>query len=300
MAHPLSPDELYPAGVPGVTTKFITLATGVRVRVVETGPHDGRPVVLLHGWGASVFMYRDGIALLPGYGLRVIAVDLRGFGLSDRPFARGAYTLDAYVADVDALLDALSLPAASLAGQSMGGGLALHYALRRPERVQRLVLINPTGLVPAPYLAPLKLPPRSLVRAFGRRLAPRWLFRSVLRHLAYCDTARLTPRVVDEYWSPSQLTGYVNAAICTFKEFDWRPIPAESVARLAVPSVVILGTEDRLIRNAHGSAEKLPGARVYEVSGGHCVHEEQPEQVYAMIGVFLAEGHSVKSHNDLN
>lgn len=182
----------------------------------------------------------------------------------------------------------------------MGGGLALHYALRRPGRVRRLVLINPTGLVSAPYLAPLKLPPRSLVRACGSRLAPRWLFRFVLRHLAYCDTSRLTPRVVDEYWSPSQLTGYVNAAVCTFKEFDWRPVPDESVARLAAPTVVILGTEDRLIRSARASAGKLPGARVYEVSGGHCVHEERPEQVYAMIGEFLAEGHSIKSHNDLN
>jgi pimeloyl-ACP methyl ester carboxylesterase len=300
MARPLSPDELYPAGVPGVSNRFITLATGIRVRVVEAGPPDGRPVVLLHGWGASLFMYRDGIALLPGYGLRTIAVDLRGFGLSDRPMARGAYTLESYVSDLDALLDALSLRATAVVGQSMGGGLALHYALRRPDRVSGLALINPTGLVSAPYLAPLKLPPRSVVRAFGHRLAPRWLFRVVLRHLAYGDTARLTPRVVDEYWSPSQLPGYVDAAICTFKEFDWRPLPVESVTRLAVPSVVILGMDDRLIRNAHAAAERLPGASVYEVSGGHCVQEEQPERVYQMIGEFLARGHSVKSHNDLN
>jgi pimeloyl-ACP methyl ester carboxylesterase len=300
MARPLSPDELYPAGVPGVSTRFIALPTGIRVRIVEAGPRDGQPVVLLHGWGASVFMYRDGIALLPGYGLRVIAVDLRGFGLSDHPVSRGAYTLDAYVADLDALLDALSLPAATLVGQSMGGGLALHYALRRPERVGRLALINPTGLVSAPYLAPLRAPPRSAIRAFGRRLAPRWLFRFVLRHLAYGDTTRLTPRVVDEYWSPSQLPGYVNAAICTFKEFDWRPISAESAGRLAVPSVVILGTEDRLIRNARAAAERLSTASVYDVPGGHCVHEEQPERVYAMLGEFFTDGHSVKSHNDLN
>jgi pimeloyl-ACP methyl ester carboxylesterase len=300
MARPLSPDELYPAGVPGVSTRFITLPTGVRVRVIETGPRDGRPVVLLHGWGASVFMYRDAVALLPGYGVRVIGVDLRGFGLSDRPTARGAYTLDAYVADLDALLDSLSLQRAAVVGQSMGGGLALHYALRRPERVRRLALINPTGLVSAPYLAPLKVPPLSLIRALGRRLAPRWLFGFVLRHLAYGDTSRLTQRVIDEYWSPSQLSGYVNAAVSTLKEFDWRPVPAESAGALAVPSIVILGTDDRLIRNARAAAERLRGTCVYEVRGGHCVHEEQPERVYSQLGKFLGEDHSVKSHNDLN
>lgn len=288
MARPLRPDEMYPAGVPAVSTKFLDLATGVRMRVVEAGPRMGRPVVLLHGWGASVYMYRDGIALLPAYGLRVIAVDLRGFGLSDRPVARGAYALDAYLADLHALLDALELPSAALVGQSMGGGLALHYALRYKERVSRLVLINPTGLVGAPYLEPFKLPPRSLIRAFGRRLAPRWLIAFILRHLAYDNTARLTDRVIDEYWSPSQLPGYVNAAGSTLKEFDWRPIPDSIASRLAVPSVVILGTHDRLIRNARPCAERLHGATVQECVGGHCVQEEQPQQVYSAIGQFLA------------
>src|SRR3954470_2496741 len=134
MHSPLPPSELYPAHNAEITTRFVELSTGIRVRVAESGPSDGTPVLLLHGWGASIYMYRHALALLPPHGIRAIAVDSRGFGLSDHPRARGSYSLAAHVADLDALFDALRLRRAALVGQSMGGGLALRYAQRRPGR----------------------------------------------------------------------------------------------------------------------------------------------------------------------
>ena len=59
----LSAAEIYPAGVAGVTTRMIDLSTGVRVRVVESGPSSGPPIVMLHGWGASLYMFRHALAL---------------------------------------------------------------------------------------------------------------------------------------------------------------------------------------------------------------------------------------------
>jgi len=285
----LSPDEVFPAGHSNVTARFVTLSTGVRVRVAESGPRDGRPLVLLHGWGASMYMYRHAMELLPSRGVRTVAVDLRGYGLSDKPNERQAYTLDTYCADLDAVLDALDIPRAALLGQSMGGGLALRYSLTRVERVTGLVLIAPTGLVGVPIRHLLRAAPRTIVAMLGRRLVPRWAIALILRHVAYSDASKVTEGDIDEYWAPSQLPGYVNAARSALSDFDWRPVSEREAATLAVPTLVILGESDRLIRNARPAAARLRGSDVRVLPGGHCVHEERPGEVYRIIGDFIAK-----------
>jgi len=284
---PLSPDEVFPAGLPNMIVRHVTLSTGVTLRVVESGPANGAPLLMLHGWGASAYMYRQALATLPARGVRAIAIDLRGYGLSDKPSQLGAYSLDAYCSDVDALLDALDLPRVHLMGQSMGGGLALRYAMRNPARVSRLVLVNPVGLVSIAYLHLLEIAPRSLIAAIGRRLVPRTVVDLVLRYLAYADPRQPTERDVDEYWAPTQLEGFVNAARSALSEFDWRPLSDAEAQSLTVAALVILGTKDRLIRNAESAAERLRGGTVRMVEGGHCVLEENPAVVYEMVGDFL-------------
>lgn len=286
MPQPLPPDAMYPAGVPGVAARFIDLSSGVRVRVAESGPADGMPAVLLHGWGASLYLYRRALEFLPRYGVRAIAVDMRGFGLSDKPSAAGSCSLDSYCADLDALLDALALSRVVLVGQSMGGGLALRFALRSARRVRGLALINPSGLVPIPLMNVARVAPRALTRALDRRLMQRWMVRFILRHIAYADPALATERDLDEYWAPTQLPGFVIAARSALSEFDWRPLSADESASLAVPSVVMLGESDRLVRQAAGAARRLRGAEVVSIPGGHCVHEESPELAYGIIGEF--------------
>ncbi len=281
---------MYPAGTPGIESRWIALPTGVRLRLAESGPSapqtSGPPIVCLHGWSASLYLFRHSLELLAQRGYRVVAVDLRGHGLSDKPKTRGAYSIDAHLADLDALLDALECSRAILVGQSMGGGLALHYALRHPERVCGLVAINPSSLVSIPLLTAARVAPRSLVGAIGRRMMPRWLVRFILQHIAYGDGSLVTERDVDEYWAPTQLPGFIAAARAALSEFEWRPLrPAEAVA-LAVPSVVILGRQDRLVRNAERAARALANADVRMLEGGHCVNEELPEAVCELIAEF--------------
>lgn len=223
-----------------------------------------------------------------GHGLRVIAADLRGFGLSDKPAARGEYSSANYRDDVDQLLDALGIERVALVGHSMGGGIALRYALDRPERVRALSLVSPTNLVEIPLLTLPRLAPRFLVRLFGRRLVPRFGIELILRRIAYGNAALVTDETVDEYWAPTQLAGYVNAARSTLSEFDWKPISHERAQGLAVPTVVMLGTQDRLVRGATVAARSLRGASVHELATGHCVHEELPERAYEVIARHLS------------
>jgi len=287
VSRPLSADELFPAGSTAIAQRFITLATGVRVRVAESGPRNGEPVLMLPGWCCTVYMYRHAFDELARRGMRAIAVDLRGFGLSDRPDVAGAYSLDAYLADLAALLDALDLKRVALVGQSMGGGVALHFALRNPERVERLVLINPTGLVPLRFLPLIRMLPRALTRLMDGQLAPRLMVSFILRRLAYGDPRMVTERDVDEYWSPTQLPGAIRAARAALSEFDWRPVSDAEASGLATPSMVILGRADRLIGNNEASARRLPGAAVQCLPGGHCVHEEHPRDAYRLIAEFV-------------
>ncbi len=280
---------MYPAGVHGVRARTVDLATGVKLRLVESGPPHAPPLILLHGWGACLYGFRHAMTRLPDSGLRVIAVDLRGHGLSDHPRHRDAYSLDAYCNDVDALLDYLRLPAAALGGHSMGGGVALHYALRRPDRVTQLALINPTGLVPVAWVMVMRAVPRIVMRIGDRRLAPRWLVALILRHLAFAYSSRVSNGDVDEYWSATQISGYALAIRACIGEFDWSPLTDAQAASLDVPTTVVLGSRDSVVRNAHPSAQRLRGAKVHTIDGGHCVHEERPEVVYDIVADALRD-----------
>lgn len=287
MSRALTPIEMFPSGIGAIATRLVPLATGVRVRVAECAHGGGAPVVLLHGWGASIYSFRHAFSLLPSHGLRVIAADLRGFGLSDKPRAPGGYTLETFMRDLESMLDALGLPRAAVVGHSMGGGIALHFALRFPARLSKLVLINPTALARPSLLPPMRLPPIPVADALGRVLVPRWLIEMILRYVAYGDADAVSEHDIDEYWAPTQLPGFVYAARACLSEFDWSVLSDAAAGALAVPTAVILGTQDRLIRNARGSAERLRGATVASVAGGHCVNEEHPGDVYRIIAEFL-------------
>jgi pimeloyl-ACP methyl ester carboxylesterase len=272
--------------VVGVDVRFIRLVTGVTVRVAESGPMDGVPLVMLHGWGGSLYMWRYAFDILPAFGIRAIGVDLRGFGLSDRPREHDAYTLDAYCAEVDALFDALDIARGALLGHSMGGALALHYALRRPGRVSRLALINPAGLTRLLYPTVARAIPRAAMAAISERVVTRTLIRFVLRRLVYWDSSKVTEQDVDQYWSPTQLPGFVHAASETLRTFDWHPVGAAAES-LAMPTMVVLGRNDRLIRHERAAAARLPNVAVHDLAGGHGVHEERPRDVYELVGPFV-------------
>ena len=279
--------DVFPAARTDISARVLSLRSGLRIRVVEGGDPHGEPLLMLHGWGASAFSFRHAFDRLGRQGARVVAADLRGFGLSEKPIAAGSYSAAKYREDIEQLFDALGFQRAHIVGHSMGGGMALQYALERPERVRGLALISPTNLVAIPLLLLPKVAPLFLARLLGRRLVPRFVIEMILDRLAYGDPALVTHEIVDQYWAPTQLPGYVYAARATLSEFDWTPIPHERAQKLSVPCVVMLGTHDRLVRGATEAARSLRGASVYELAVGHCVHEVAPERAYDTIARHL-------------
>jgi haloalkane dehalogenase len=113
-----------------------------KLHFVDEGPRDGRPVVMLHGNPAWSYLYRRFVPALTAAGHRAIAVDLLGFGRSDKPPEAAAYAIERHVARLEQLLDSLDLRDACLLVHDWGGPIGLPWAARNPDRVSRLMILN--------------------------------------------------------------------------------------------------------------------------------------------------------------
>ena len=145
IAYLRTPDDRF-TGIAdfGYTPSYAEVA-GMRMAYIDAGPSDGPVVLLLHGEPTWSYLYRRMIPPLVAAGYRCIAPDLIGFGRSDKPVERAAYTYSGHVAWMKAFLDAISLPAATLFAQDWGGLIGLRVAAEHPERFDRIAVGN-TGL----------------------------------------------------------------------------------------------------------------------------------------------------------
>ena len=265
------------------------MADGVTLRVLEAGTERGEPVLLLHGWAISAYLWRQTIPGLAAAGFRVFAPDLPGHGLSDSPPERGSFTLDAMTTRTALLLDALGLDRVAVVAQSMGGRIAVELARRWPNRVTRLVLFGPVGfgdISPAQAYVPF-VPPLS--GALLATLIPRRLVDLIQRRV-YGKLGWFTERDVDEYWAPTQFPEVVGAQLQMLREFDWAPHAAGALHAITTPALVVFGTRDRTVRPVHAArlVAAMPQARLHWIEeGGHTVMEEVPGEVNALITSFL-------------
>src|SRR4051794_3731965 len=115
---------------------------GVELEVRDDGDRGAPAVLLVHGFPDSSHLWRHQIAALTDAGLRMVAPDMRGFGASDKPAEVEAYRLTRAVADLVAILDALSIDKARLVGHDWGAAVAWIFAALHPNRVERLVAMS--------------------------------------------------------------------------------------------------------------------------------------------------------------
>jgi len=264
---------------------------GTRIAYLDVG--GGPPVILVHGFGGSMWQWEyQQAALAPHY--RMITVDLPGSGLSDKPDI--AYTPDEMVAFFGGFMDALGIQKAALVGNSMGGGLVISMAVAHPERVDRLVLISglPKGVrekLTGPLIkrAVETSAPVWLIR-FGNWLAGRWVTEDVLKEIVH-DHSRLTPAVIERSVRNRTRPGLIRAAMVTARSLSlWEQGFALRIGEIARPTLIIWGEQDQVFPPEVGRElqRTIKGSSFTLIpKAGHIPQWEQPEAVNALLLTFL-------------
>lgn len=268
----------------------IPVAPGVHVNVARYG-YGGDPVVLLHGFGTSSFLWRRVGPLLALKRSSGFAVDLLGHGESDRPFD-GDFSIGSQAACVDAAMTALHLPRATVVGLNIGAMVALRLAWDNPDRVFRLVLVGPPPLdeIAGPEIRELQ---RDTAR-YAIRIS-RGLFgaASLLRPLllsSVADPAAMPPALFARYVAPfigADGASHLLALAGSITESDMEDVDLE---RLRQRTLVLRGTRDRWCTKpgAQVYADRIPLGHYEHVDEvGHLVPEEDAETLVRLLLAFV-------------
>ena len=254
---------------------------------VDRYGYGGRQVVLLHGFGTTNFLWRHVAPALAVAGMRAFAVDLLGYGESDRPLD-ASYGIAAQAEYLDKALTALRVGSAHVVGVDLGAAVALRLAAVHPERVDGLVLVNP--------LTPEDCPGRDVdalkwrTARFAFRLARSLLGASpVMQELLesmVADPARVPPRLVARYLAPYVGRDGVTHLLALARAIDSNDLEELELQFLETPTLVVRGSADTLVDadTVQRLAEVIPGARYEELPGvGRLVPEEDPERLTTLI-----------------
>jgi pimeloyl-ACP methyl ester carboxylesterase len=257
------------------------------------------PVFLLvHGLGDEADTWRHILPALARYG-RVIALDLPGFGGSDKP--ERAYTTPYFVQAVSELMDVLVISSATLVGHSMGGLIAQSMALEIPAKVERLVLISGCLVAKAIHLSLsslLFLLPRLGEWQYNRlRKDPQAAYRSLapyyhsLDGLPQADRDFLFQRVNQRVWSAGQRHAFLSSLrnLAAWVPGQQKSLPSR-LAGFSLPTAIIWGTADAVnsLENGRWLAKLQPAARLVEIPlAGHNLHQENPQDVLNAIENFI-------------
>lgn len=265
---------------------------GVKVHYKTYG--QGEPVfLLLHGFGASLFSWHEVTAPLAEMGT-VIAYDRPAFGLTERPLeweGESPYSQDSQVELVIGLMDALGVEQAILVGNSAGGTISMLTALKYPQRVQSLILVDPAvyagGGAPA-WIRPLLGTPQ--MRHLGPLVARQIQTRGPeLVELAWHDPTKITPEIMEGYQKPLRIDNW-DKALWELTVSSRESGLAERLSEFDLPVLVITGDDDRIVPTEQSLqlAKEIPNAQLAVIPQcGHVPHEECPDVFMQAVTDFL-------------
>jgi len=274
-------------------SRYVEVAPGQRAHVIEAG--EGPSLVLLHGSGPTALQFLPLLDRLQG--VRAIAVDRPGFGLSDSP-EHPPVDREAAVTGLTAILDSLGLGETALLGNSMGGTWALWYALAHPDRVTRLVLLGapplmPGTQVPPPMLAvatptagpPPPMPPPSqatVIQSMGV--------------FGEAETIAQYPDQIDAMVAAGSDEIGLGARLAELRAVisptGWQPtlgLDVEELRRMSVATLLIWGERDPLggATVAQAAAATIPNARLELLPAGHGPWLGHPRRTAELIEDFV-------------
>ena len=250
--------------------------------------------ILLHGFGASVFSWREVVEPLAQYGT-VIAYDRPAFGLTERPLeweGESPYSPQAQVDIVIGLMDELGVEKAILVGNSAGGTVSMQVALQYPERVDALILVDAAvyagGGAPSWSRPILKTPQMNHV---GPLIARQLQAQGVeFIKTAWHDPAKITQDIFDGYQKPLQTENW-DKALWQLTVASEESGLVERLAEITMPTLVITGDDDRIVPTEQSLrlADELPNAELKVIAqSGHLPYEEKPVEFMQAVTEFLS------------
>jgi len=263
---------------------------GLRLHYQEQGKGD--PILLLHGWPTSSYLYRNLLGTLAEAGHRAIAIDLPGFGHSDKPLD-ASYSFRFHDRVLTGFLDALGVERTSLVVHDLGGPVGLYWASRHPERLSGLALLN-TLVYARPSLAVVAFVVAARTPGVRSWLTSQGGIRYAMR-LGVHDKERLTDEAIAAYQEPFRTDQARKVLRKTatglhpggFKEIErWLP-------KAEIPVRIVYGKHDRILPDVARTMKKvsrdLPAEP--EVTAlddcGHFLQEERPHDIAAILASFF-------------
>lgn len=261
---------------------------GIALHYETHGPGDGPPLVLAHGYSASLDMWERQVAALSAQH-RLILYDMRGHGGSEAPEDLSAYTIEAYAADQAALLDHLGVERAHIGGLSMGGMVALQFAVTYPQRVRTLILCdtspeNPPGMAEeAERAGEMWALAQRFIAERGREEFAKRLFQR-FRAMPGLDIGEEMEQRYIERMAGASLHGHVGAS----KAVRARPSLVARLAELTMPALIIVGDRDPLVPQAAVMRQHIPHNRTVLLADcGHGTAMWKPDAFNAVVLDFL-------------
>ena len=269
-------------------SRYMDLGGGLRVHYRDEGRRDGPTLVLVHGYAASLHTWEPWVRSLSS-DYRVITLDLPGHGLTR---ADQGYTVgrQGFGAAVDQVTRNLGVDRFTLAGNSMGGGVAWEYAIDHPERVEGLVLVDAAGWPRERGGGVLIF--NILRHPWGRALLKNIDTQALVRQglkSAYIDQSLVTPQLVDRYVELARAPGHRDILL-GLQSGPRRPASPQLLSSIKAPTLIMFGEKDTVIPASDGSkfAAAIPGSTlILYPEVGHVPMEQIPDRSAADLKAWL-------------
>lgn len=261
---------------------------GYRLHYVEQG--EGEPLLLVHGLGSYHYTWRHNIEALAGQ-FHVFAVDLKGFGFSDKPKGPG-YSIDDHVRSIESFIASIGINRAHYVGSSMGGEIGMRLCLKSPHVIDKLVLIGSSGYrdwLPLSIRVLCRLPYHFIIRPF---IKPKYFTKQVLMRLfrlAFYNPACISNQELEQYFLPMKNEEFDLSFLSLLREFDFGKKQSE-YQQILHEALILAGEKDVVITHNDSLrlAQEIKNSTLITIpQTGHFMHEERPEVINQLILNFL-------------